>query len=269
MLFSGRSIQRAIGEASTSYLYDPKAPERIAKLLGNVKIIIILRNPVARAYSAWGHNYYQVGYERLSFEKALQEEAVRMVSQEFRDKCPFYYGDYHYFHQGLYYESVKRYCDTFGWERVKVYIFEEFAEDPARICRDIFSFLGVDPNFRPVFEKHNVAPAFGSSFIHRFLVTPPPFIERAYHALPMTLRVLVYRAGKFVYWLNQQHAPRPPLGEELQAELMDRYLDDMKRLEELLEKDLSIWYSDDERSTPGASPSREELANDLQRGGEI
>jgi len=255
MLFEGERGEKAIGEASTTYLYDREAPERIHRLLGdNLRIIIILRNPVRRAYSLWGHNYYQVGCEELPFEDALRQEGARMASLEFRAKWRFHYGNFHYFRSGLYYEQVKRYLDTFGRERVQVYIFEEFAEEPGETCRKVFAFLGVDPSFRPVFARHNASPGFKNKVIHRFLATPPLLLLRLYQALPMKVRMLGYRAGKAIYWLNQGYKPRPPMDQKLGAELMDRYREDIKKLEGLLERDLAIWYDRDE-SHVGPDPS--------------
>jgi hypothetical protein len=249
MLFSGATTEKAIGEASATYLYDQEAPRRISNLLGDVKIIIILRNPVTRAYSAWGHNYYQVGYETLSFEDALLEEDARMASQRFREKCPFYYGEYYYFHRGLYYKQVKRYFDTFGRGRVQVHIFEEFVKDPAATCRVAFTFLGVDPDFEPIFKTYNASPAFRIGFVHRFLVTPPLILDKVYHSLPARLRFVAYRVGKSVYWLNQKYRPRPPLDREIKTQLLEKYREDITKLEELLGRDLFIWYSDAIQST--------------------
>ena len=89
--------------------------------------------------------------------KALRFENDRIASKEFREKYPFFYGSYHYFRMGLYYEQVKRYMETFGRENVQVHIFEEFSKYPMETCKSLFSFLGVAPDFCPTLEKHNTA----------------------------------------------------------------------------------------------------------------
>ena len=244
-LFERRKKEKAVGEASTPYLYDLNAPKRIADLLQNPTIFILLRNPALRAYSLWGHNFYQFGCEKLPFEEALRQEKFRIASQDFYKSWGFFYGNYHYFRSGLYYEQVKRYIDIFGKDRVHIYIFEEFVKDPGKICKEIFLSLGIDHNFLPVFEKHNVSPGYKIGFIQRFLMNPPTFLENTYQALPMILKLITYRAGKAIYLINQKHVPRPLLDARLKVELMNNYRSDIHKLEKLLGRDLSIWYSPD------------------------
>ena len=242
-LFDGRHKEKAVGEASTPYLYDVNAPKRIANMLQNPTIFIILRNPALRAYSLWGHNFYQFGCETLPFEEALRQEEARIASHDFNKTWNFFYGNYHYFRSGLYYEQVKRYIDTFGRNRVHIYIFEEFINNPKKTCKEIFLCLGINPNFCPLFEKHNVSPGYKVGFLQRFLMSPPSFLEKAYQSLPMMLKLMAYRAGKAMYVMNQEYVPRPPLDVRLKAELMDNYRDDIHKLEKLLKRNLSIWYS--------------------------
>ena len=242
-LFNGRTSEKAVGEASASYLHDSEAPEKIKALLDRVKIIIILRNPVDRAYSQWGQIFYQLGYEKLSFEEALEAEDDRIALGKFGESSPFYYGFYRYFHAGLYYEQVKRYFDTFDRERVQVHIFEEFIQDPIKSCQEIFAFIGVDPNFRPVIEKHNPAAAFRVGTLHRFLLSPPTFLLRWYQALPMRLKLFIYSTARSVFRMNLQEVSRPPMKNPIRERLMERYRKNIKQLEDLLDRDLSIWYN--------------------------
>ena len=127
-LFEGASDERAIGEASASYLYSTRAPDLIKSSVPNARIIAVLRNPADRAYSNFLH-CVQVGREPLgSFAEALQAEQSRM-----RDKWgPLWY----YKHKGFYYAQVKRYLDTFGQGQVGVWLYEDLRydafEDPGR-----------------------------------------------------------------------------------------------------------------------------------------
>ena len=76
-LFDAVTDEVAIGEASTEYLYVPKTPERIKQLIPDVRLIMVLRDPAERAFSAF---CYQVrdGCEKLTFEQALAAEETRM-----------------------------------------------------------------------------------------------------------------------------------------------------------------------------------------------
>ena len=240
-LFNGRTTETAVGEASASYLYDPEAPGKIKALLDSVKIIIILRNPVNRAYSQWGQIFYQLGYERLSFEDALQAEDERIAQGKFGKTSPFYYGFYRYFHAGLYYEQVKRYFDTFDREWVQVHIFEEFIKDPIKTCKEVYTFIGVDPDFIPVTEKHNPAAAFKFGILHKFLLSPPTFLVQLYQTLPMRSKLSIYNVARALFRMNLQEASRPSLKKHTREWLMERYRENIDQLEGLLGRDLSIW----------------------------
>jgi hypothetical protein len=246
-LFSGHRGQPALGEASTSYLYDPQACGRIKQLCGDVRILILLRQPARRAYSAWGHNVYQMGYETLSFEDALAAESERM-EPEFIAQCPFYYGGYHYFHSGLYAEQVERFVDAFGAQRVQVHTFDTFAANPGEVCCEVFRFLNVDDQFVPVFEKHNESPGFRNRALHRFLTQPPGVLTRVYEALPAKVRLAAYSTLRRVYQRNLEHRPRPPMSADSFDKLTQRFRPDIERLEALLGRDLSFWYDPSEHN---------------------
>jgi Sulfotransferase domain len=241
-LFDGRTSEKAVGEASASYLYDPEAPGKIKALLDGVKIIIILRNPVNRAYSQWSQIFYQLGYEKLSFENALEAEDDRISQGKFGETSPFYYGLYRYFHAGLYHDQVKRYFDTFDRERVQVHIFEEFIKDPIRTCKEIFTFIGVDPDFIPVTEKHNVAAAFRVGILHKFLLSPPAFLVQLYQAFPMKSKLFIYNVARSIFRMNLQEVSRPPMKKHIRDRLLEKYWKNIEQLEVLLGRDLSIWY---------------------------
>src|SRR5690242_6983741 len=68
------------GEASPSYLFHPHVPRRIAKVLPHTKLIILLRNPIDRAYCQYYHSL-ELGYETLSFEEAIQGEEERTARE--------------------------------------------------------------------------------------------------------------------------------------------------------------------------------------------
>jgi hypothetical protein len=245
-LFAGWNGQKALGEASTSYLPSQNAANKVFRLLPEAKIIIVLRNPVDVAYSMWGMMHLDYGLEKLSFSEALQEESRRMRDKGFLSSCGSWPGNFFYLHLGLYYEQVKRYIDIFGPEKVQVHIFEEFKEDPLKSCRQIFDFLGVDHDFVPIVEKHNIAAISKSRVFQRLLAKPHPFLMNIYWRLPHRVRILVYQMLQFVYKLNRKTAPRPPLDKTYRKELKAKYMRDIQRLERLLSKDLSVWYSNAE-----------------------
>ena len=235
-LFAGVSGETAVGEASTGYLYCQESPAWIKSLLGCIKIVLILRNPVHRAASLYWWMVRE-GYEDApTFAKALELEASRIQDPTFPKTCSEFHHSYFYFTTGLYTEQVRRYLDTFGENNVRICIFEEFAKDPRAICRDIFDFLGVDQEFEPTIAIHNEARLPASAQLQFWLRNQAP---RYLWFLPSPLR------RKFLLWLMALNTKKgsPPTHDVLvEGRLLERYRDDIHQLEQLLHRDLSLWF---------------------------
>lgn len=223
-LFQGVTDEVAIGEASTLYLYSPKAPERIHYYLPNVKLIAILRHPVERAYSGYlmhlGH-----GRERITdFAQAIQEEKARIDRNEI-------WG--HYINAGFYYAQLTRYFNTFDRHQIKVYLYEDLKEKPINLTQDIFQFLHVDQTFNPDTSlKYNVSGIPKNEFL-RLLTSKTnelsPVIKQLF---PDRLRHQV----KSKILKNP-----PPLSIELRKKLIEIYRQDILQLQDLIDVDLSKW----------------------------
>ncbi len=126
-------------DASTQYLYHHDEVITKIKQLKDIrspKILILLRNPVERAFSNYSHNFST--YENLDFKHALEKESER-ISKGFNSF-------WHYKGLSTYAESVKAYKDAFN--QVKVVFFEDFINDIDKSLVDIFDFLEVDSNFK-------------------------------------------------------------------------------------------------------------------------
>lgn len=138
-LFCRVRSERAVGEASVDslYFYRQTIP-LIKKVLGDVKIIIVLHNPVDRAFSAY-KNMLRDARESLSFEEALEIE-------EDRSRNGYEYL-WRYIDVGFYHRQVKAFLENFT--RVKVLILEHFAKGSFEPLRQLFEFLEVDPSFSP------------------------------------------------------------------------------------------------------------------------
>jgi hypothetical protein len=152
----------AFFEASGYYLYHPFAMERLARDLPEAKIVVMLRDPVERAYSAYQHEQAR-GYERESFETALALEDDRLVGEEDRmRRDPAYESFTHrhhsYRHRGQYAEQLRRLYSLIPRHRVHVMQSENFFADPASEFRMLTDFLGL-PSFQPGrFDQYNARP---------------------------------------------------------------------------------------------------------------
>jgi hypothetical protein len=144
-LFGDVPEEEQTGEASTSYLWLANAAREIRELQPEAKVMMVLRNPVDRAYS---HYWYQVrrgGEKARSFEEALADEPKRIRRGTWHG---FYYVDC-----GRYGEQVSRYLEVFGREAVRVYLLEDLRRDARGVYRDAFGFLGVDPDASVEMER--------------------------------------------------------------------------------------------------------------------
>jgi hypothetical protein len=133
-LFAGAAEGRLLGEATPTYLADAEAPGAIARMSPEARIVIILREPVSRAYSSYWHKV-RYGREERPF---LEVVRARLRQRDAVRPRPNMVGS------GLYVEPVRRYLGAFG-ERVLILIFEEFAADVRGHVRRAFEFLELDP----------------------------------------------------------------------------------------------------------------------------
>lgn len=155
-LFAEAGNKKMVGEASTPYLSFPESAGRIHAELPHARIIIILRNPIERAYSMYKW-MCENGYEKIpTFAAALEaEDRERHGNESFMRNNGQYYWNFLYFRSGLYHDQVKRYLDAFGAGQVKIFLFEDMTHDPGRTVRETYEFLTVDPEFVPAIEIHN------------------------------------------------------------------------------------------------------------------
>ncbi len=228
-LFRGAAGELAIGEASPMYLYSPEAPYRIRYYIPEAKLITILRNPVERAYSAFLY-MRRDGREPLKeFHQALQAEEGRM-----RDKWEWIW---HYRHVGFYYAQLKRYFDVFDKEQIKVYLYEDLRADLPNVLQDIFRFLEVDEAFVPDTSlRHNVSGIPKTGLLPRLTFRRNPVKTVLRPLLPQGLRQRISVSLK-----SRSLVEAPPLAPEIRRELLEGYRDDILKLEDLIEWDLSGW----------------------------
>ena len=148
-------------ESSPYYLFHPAAAGRIAQTLAGVRAIVLLRDPVERAYSAYTHEFRR-GYETETFERALELEDERLAGEEQRLLAdPGYASHAHrhqaYLHRGVFVDQLERLTGALGRERVHVVDADDFFTDPEPVWQGVSEFLGLSA-FRPQFEQHNARP---------------------------------------------------------------------------------------------------------------
>lgn len=236
-LFSGIQEEKAAGEASTTYLYTRGAAEEIKEFKPDAKIIIILRNPVDRAYSQYWHNV-RVGCVDVSFEEELEEEK-RRLREGWRGFRPGLVPPAYYVKSGRYSEHVEHFIKTLGREQVRVYLFEDLVGDPEGVCRNIFEFLDVDPNCRISTGKvYNPGGSLRSPMLYKLLCLLL-VKDKVKQAIPW---ILLKRLRMAKEWVMQKNVKTvSDMKPKTRNYLRQVFRDDILYAELLTGRDLSHW----------------------------
>lgn len=149
-----RTGQRlVVGEASPDYLYYPEVPARIAHDLPEALLVVVLRDPVDRAFSHYWHQVHR-GYETLPFELALDQEAGRIG--DLSRGVGFGAHHFSYLTRGHYAEQLEHLFAHVPRTQVLVLFSDELFRDPARQVREVCDFLGLaawKPEAFPVLNR--------------------------------------------------------------------------------------------------------------------
>lgn len=149
------------GEASPSYLFFPLVPERVHKAMPQIKLIVLLRDPAARAFSNY-HHQVRRGLETLSFEQAIEQESERLGNdlQKTIDNPTFHsleLAHHSYLLRGRYVDQIRRWRRYFSPEQMLILKSEEFYDNPQQIVSQAASFLEL-PNWEAnpaIFQRFN------------------------------------------------------------------------------------------------------------------
>ena len=230
-LFDDVKDEKAIGESTVLYLYYYKhAINNIKHYLGeDVKIIIMLRNPADRAYSAF-HHVSRGFKENNSFEKSLEIEKGRMEREENLTPMVMYK------EMGMYYEMVKAYMESF--KNIHIILYEDFRDNIESEMNKIYNFLGISNDIEIDFiTKHNVGgKKWKNEKMKHVFMKDNPMKSILKSALPKK-----FRKGILHHLVNASTNKVVPMKEEVRKGLNDYFKLDIKKLSELLNKDLNHW----------------------------
>mgnify|MGYP001381776551 CR=1 FL=1 len=229
-LFKNRD-EKIIGEGSVFYLFFYKqAIKNIKKYCDkDIKILILLRNPVTRCLSAYNHVSRNNLMEKMSFSAALEKEEIRF--KEDKNITPMIL----YKNMGLYYNQVKAYLDNF--KHVKIVIYDDFNNNSQKVYNDVLSFLDVDQEYKINFNnRFNVG---GWQWKNNFLKSV--FLKQNFFKKAITLCFSKSFKNKVKtksmnLAVNKQH-----VDSDIKSYLCGYYKKDVEKLSDLLNVDLSFW----------------------------
>jgi hypothetical protein len=234
-LFKKSTGKKAVGEASadTLFLFE-RTIQAIHRHLGDPRIIIILRNPVDRAYSAYNY-HVRDGREKLSFKDAL-------IAEEQRRRDGYVYM-WQYAEGGLYASRVRAFQEQFS--RVQVLLYDDLMRDAITLVRSVYTFLDVDPDFIPdMSHNHNISGIPRWSLFNNLFIKP-----KRLHKVARTIGGAILGADR---WIRLRERIRsvnlkapPPIEPEIEKELRQFYRDDLLKLQDYIDRDLSAWLKEE------------------------
>ncbi|MDB2681718.1 sulfotransferase domain-containing protein [Opitutales bacterium] len=222
--FKESKEEHCCGQTSPLYIYHPEAAQRIHQSFPKVKLIFILRNPVERAYSHYYHSIKK-GYEWLSFEEVLKDEAARIVTN------PISRNRFSYKDRGFYGRQLSEYLKYFSQDQIKVVQSELLNSNTAAELNGVFRFLDLPETGAKIVEE---APSLqrNASKIPRF--QPVQRLNAKFrHRLPSICK----RIDK----LNLISKKYPPMPAKIKEELYKAYEEDSRSICELFDLDASAW----------------------------
>ena len=220
---------KAIGEFTTSYCLNPEVPARIWQSVGDVKIIMAVRNPTARFISHYKQKLRNGTLPAKNFQ-TLDLPTLKKIEDEAPDL----------FQYGRYTEMIAPFSAQFGAENILILVTEDMASAPAPVRQQLYRFLGVREDFMPaqlnntvrkgIVPKNRALDRVGrrifKAFDHRF----PKLINAVRQSgIPERIRLLNATESKFVV--------DPPVRQELNT----YYKTEIDKMEQLLDRELSIW----------------------------
>lgn len=237
-LFQKSSENQILGEASTWYSINQtvdRTIENMQKIYGKhidkLKFIFIIRNPIERIFSVY-IMYVNMGLENLPFEEAIFLGKERIKKG--------YRLELNYIENMLISYSVQKYLNLFGQEQVKIYLYEDLKERPRWLLRDIFEFLGVDPNFIPpnlgiAYNVSGIPKSYFHQVFYNLTVRYNPLKPLIKKVLPEQIQGVVLKKLRKIFYTKPQMSP------EIREKLKEIFKEDILKLQGLIGRDLSHW----------------------------
>lgn len=217
------------GEASPLYLFSPEAPARIRHHVPKARLIVILRNPIDQAYSHFLYATKQAIEPERDFTKALGLEGERMAAGW---QPLFGYSDF-----PKYAEQLQRYFQVFPREQIFVRTYEDYKDQPEKLFRELFGFIGVDADFSPdMSRKPNAGGVPKNRVLQDFLMKSNPITRAIGLVVPKQARLAIRDR---IAALNTRHKQTMPVA--ARQILKNRLGSEIKALETLIGRDLSHW----------------------------
>ncbi|ACB49489.1 putative sulfotransferase [Crocosphaera subtropica ATCC 51142] len=228
-LFEGVTNEIAIGEISPNYLFHYKtSTELIKRYVPHAKLIAILRNPVERAISD-----YLMHVREAQSNRSLKEQIQYRADKSF------------VITKGKYYQPVKYYFEQFSQEQVSIFLYDDLRKDSQKFIQDIYKTIGVNPDFEPdTSRKSQVAQVPKNKAVNNLLVRKNPIRSLSASLLkPLLSEKKRQQVRSFLIGMNSKSKEEIDSFDEEKQLLLNLYRDDILKLQDLIDRDLSPWLT--------------------------
>ena len=224
-LFNVERDDSILGEASVSYLFYEDVPAKIKQYNKHAKIIIVLRNPIERAYSHYLMDF-RLGLVQNTFEEIIYRGSS--VSKDFE----LHYQQY--IEVSQYFSQIERYLKIFGKENIHIIDYEDLQKDQEAVLKNIFLFLEVETDYQANIKKeYNTFSMSKYSIINWFYSF---FLFRRIVKFILPKKML-----KIITTLFFQKNKKPILSFDTRFYLQNLFKKDIQQLGVILNKDFSKW----------------------------
>lgn len=218
---------------SVGIMYLPESLKRLKEHNPDVKVVIVLRHPVERAYSAyWYARRY--GWETIEvFEESIKADQSRFngrwLAKRFCD----------YIERSDYFKHIYRIYKIFDPAQVHIILTDEMNKDTVGVCKSIMEGFGYDasPSI-DVRQKYNRSALPKYNLLTQMFTDKNPMKKFIKVIIPSSVGKKIKRA---VIKMNEREFTPPPIRRETRAELLEYFKEGNEKLSKLIKKDLSYW----------------------------
>ena len=238
------SGQRLVINGSAHNIYFEHALERIHKLNTDAKIILVLRNPVDRAISAYNFAVKR-NLEKDDFPTAIEKEHERLQSDNIQILSETTYIDH-----GLYSKQITTLLKYYPQKNIKILLYERVREFPEQVIAELYQFLDIDSDFVPELRKLNVTGETRFRIIKNLIYnnskTKTFLIKNGLDKLlsyDQKYRLKIF----FLKFITKKgKVEQKKLSLETRKRILEMFLKDIEQLEKITELNLSHWKSIEE-----------------------
>ena len=232
-----KSDKKIIATADTYLLMDTEAPARVKQYNPNMRIIIMLREPVARAYSNYNYSL-NFGHEKndIGLLKTIELEPERLNSDDIVEKnnlCHCY--------ASLYHKHITFWLNYFPKNQLLIFKLEDLNQQPELFYKNLCAQLAIDyAPFEQQGKDFNAAAGAKNKWLQQLLLNRKHPLRKLISFVLRPFRKLVIQSGVIdkVYAANRKQISIPPLSEEVYQQLRSYFEKDLT----LLEKEFGITF---------------------------